>query len=61
MRYRIRIEKWDDQHNLLTQSQAEVNEQQIKEMEELHNIDMLEETFKQLLKQFKQYEQNQSR
>jgi predicted small metal-binding protein len=61
MRYRIRIEKLDFEHNIICQSQAEINDQQIKSMEKIHNIDVLEETFKQLLKQFREYEQNQSR
>ena len=59
MRYRIRIEKWDDTHNLLIQSQVEVLEQEI--LENQNQIDILELHFKQLLEQFKQYEQNQSR
>jgi hypothetical protein len=61
MKYRLKIEKIDYEHNILHQSQAEIGMETIKEMETSHNIDALEEAFKQLLKQFKQYEQNQSR
>lgn len=60
MRYRIRIEKLDDEHNILHQSQAEINKYQLTHFK-TYDIDMIEETFKQLLNQFKQYEQNQSR
>lgn len=59
MRYRIRIEKWDDQHNLLTQSQAVIPV--FNEFELDQHIDIIELHFKQLLKQFREYEQNQSR
>ena len=58
MKYRLRIEKIDYEHNVLHQSQAEVDVENIKEIENSHNIDVLEEAFKQLIKQFKQYEQN---
>jgi hypothetical protein len=61
MKYRLRIEKIDYEHNVLHQSQAEVDVESIKEIENLHNIDVLEEAFKQLIKKFKQYEQNKSR
>ena len=61
MKYRLRIEKIDYEHNILHQSQAEIGMETFKEMETSYNIDALEEAFKQLLKQFKQYEQNQSR
>jgi hypothetical protein len=61
MKYRLKIEKIDYEHNILHQSQVEIGMETIKEMETSHNIDALEEAFKQLLKQFKQYEQNQSR
>ena len=61
MKYRLRIEKLDFEHNVLYQSVADISLETIKEMENSHNIDALEEAFKQLIKQFKQYEQNQSR
>jgi len=59
MRYRIRIEKWDDDHNLLTQSQAEIPV--LNQFELDQHIDIIELHFEQLLKQFREYEQNQPR
>ena len=59
MRYRIRIEKLDDEYNILHQSQAEIpvfNQYKFDQQ-----IDIIELHFKQLLKQFREYEQNQSR
>ena len=61
MKYRLRIEKLDCEHNVLYQSVADISLENIEEMEKSYNIDALEEAFKQLIKQFKQYEQNQSR
>jgi len=61
MKYRLRIEKLDCEHSMLCQSVVEIPLENIEEMEKSYNIDALEEAFKQLIKQFKQYEQNQSR
>jgi len=59
MKYSIRIEKLDDKHEILIQSQAEIpvfNQYNLDQQ-----IDIIELHFKQLLKQFREYEQNQSR
>ena len=59
MKYRIRIEKLDDEYNILHQSQAEIP--YINQYKLDQQIDIIELHFKQLLKQFREYEQNKSR
>ena len=59
MKYRIRIEKLTDEDDMLIQSQAEIP---IHNQYNLYQqLDIIELHYKQLLKQFREYEQNQPR
>ncbi len=49
MKYRLKIEKLDYEHNMLHQSVVEIPLENIEEMEKSYNIDALEEAFKQLI------------
>ena len=58
-KYRLRIEKWDDENNMLLQSQVEIPENLDNGTPDY--MDIIEETFKHQLHQFRKYEQDQSR
>ena len=58
-KYRLRIEKCDDENNMLLQSQVEIPENLDNGIPDY--MDIIEETFKHQLYQFRKYEQDQSR
>jgi predicted adenine nucleotide alpha hydrolase (AANH) superfamily ATPase len=59
-KYRIRIEKLDFEHNILYQSQVEINDEMIKNMRDIHGLDAINLSFNQLKQDFfKHIEKNE--
>lgn len=62
MKYRIKIEKFDFNHNILTQSQVEINEEIFNNIPiGLNKEDIFKLHFEQLLERQIKYENEQNR
>ena len=54
-KYRIRIEQLDYEYNLKHQYQCEITEEMINEIQKYHEIDVLDEAWKQAKHEFFKY------
>jgi hypothetical protein len=59
--YRIRIEKLDFEHNILYQSQVEINEELIKDLRDFHGVDAFDLSFNQMKQDFLKHIENDER
>lgn len=60
-RYRIRIEKLDFDHNIKYQSQVEINQDMIDDIQRYHGLDALDVSFNQLKLDFLKHMENYER